>query len=497
MSDGGGDAGAFDIEGGGTRDVGDTCTEVTSENLGERLKSSCSGICLGLLLFFGAFPLLFWNEDRAVERYDALNEAETQTLSVSALDIDPNNEGQVVHFTANITNGGGTLFDDIFGVQTDGLVLLRNAEMYQWDEDVKTTTKTSTGGKKTTTKTYSYDKEWSSRVIDSSRFKKSGYNNPSSMEFTSAEWTANPIMIGARELPQDLVYKINWERSLDVSLDNITDESLRSRVQENDRDEFYIGSSPSSPQIGDQRVSFEEVPESVITIVGVQNGNSLTAFVSETGEGGDVLLFKQGNYSATAMYDAAEQENAVATWLIRFAGWAIMGLGLYLIFRPIEVFADIIPCVGSIVGCGLIFMAVTISAVLSSITIAIAWLVAHPEIGAIVLVVTLVVIGCCAFGVKKLTGKMKGGKGDDDSSSSSSSAGKADKLAPEAAIPTVAAVNEPTVYASALVSEAKPVPAVAYASAPPAAHSAPVQVYLTPDGGTTSGTAPSGPYVPN
>ena len=146
MSDGGGDAGAFDIEGGGTRDVGDTYTEVTSENLGERLKSSCSGICLGLLLFFGAFPLLFWNEDRAVERYDALNEAETQTLSVSALDIDPSNEGQVVHFTANITNGGGTLFDDIFGVQTDGLVLLRNAEMYQWDEDVKTTTKTSTGG---------------------------------------------------------------------------------------------------------------------------------------------------------------------------------------------------------------------------------------------------------------------------------------------------------------------------------------------------------------
>ena len=56
--DGGGDAGAFDIEGGGTRDVGDTFTEVTSENLGERLKSSCGGMCLGLLLFFGAFPLL-------------------------------------------------------------------------------------------------------------------------------------------------------------------------------------------------------------------------------------------------------------------------------------------------------------------------------------------------------------------------------------------------------------------------------------------------------
>ena len=117
------------------------------------------------------------------------------------------------------------------------------------------------------------------------------------------------------------------------------------------------------------------------------------------------MLFKEGNFTAAEMYDQAEAENAAATWILRFVGFAAMALGIYLIFRPIEVFADIIPCVGSIVGCGIVFMAVLIAAILSSITIAIAWLVAHPMIGGIVLAVTLSVIGCCAFGVKKLVKK--------------------------------------------------------------------------------------------
>ena len=97
MSDDGG-GGAFDIEGGGDR--GDF-TEVTHENLGSRLKSSCAGVCIGLLLFLGSFPLLFWNEDRAVERYDALNEAESQVVTVSGLNVNASNEGQLlVSFSA-------------------------------------------------------------------------------------------------------------------------------------------------------------------------------------------------------------------------------------------------------------------------------------------------------------------------------------------------------------------------------------------------------------
>lgn len=259
---------------------------------------------------------------------------------------------------------------------------------------------------------YSYDKQWKSGLVSSSSFKQSGYNNPTTMEFTDYDATASPIYIGSYELPAELRGRINWQKDLIVSANDVTDESIRSRIDEVPGGYLYFGDDYNNPRVGDQRVRFRYTPESVISIVGVQNGKTLGAFVSESGEGGDVLLFRQGAFSSTEMFDAAEAENAFLSWILRVVGWLLMSLGLYLVFRPIEVFADIIPCVGSIVGCGLIFMAVFISSFLSALTISLAWLTAHPEIGAIVLVSLLAVIGCCAFGAKALQKRM--GKDEDD-----------------------------------------------------------------------------------
>lgn len=169
MSDGdfGGD-GSGDFGGGGF-DGGEeghfTETEYTS--WGDRLKGSCAGICIGLILFFGSFPLIFWNEERAVERYDALQEGESQTVSVSGMSLDASNEGKLLHLTVPIVNAGDNIVDPIFGIETNGLMLRRKADMYQWRENVRTETKTTAGGKKKTTRTYSYSKEWSSYLISS------------------------------------------------------------------------------------------------------------------------------------------------------------------------------------------------------------------------------------------------------------------------------------------------------------------------------------------
>lgn len=516
MSDGGGEEDLEAVnneEGGGGDREGGTYTETEYESFGDRLQGACAGICIGIILFFASFPLLFWNETRAVERYDALNEAEAQVMSISGMDIDPANEGQLLHFTTNVTNGGGTLIDPIFGIQSEGLKLQRHAEMYQWVEKKRSKKVNKVGGGKTTRTTYTYEKEWVDYVVDSQYFKQGNHTNPSYMEFESETVIADPIMIGAYELPQELVGRVDRYSEMDVDIENITDESIRGRARKTP-DGFYFKTANSSStwQVGDQRVQFSETPELVFTVVGVQNGNTLAAFVSETGEGGDVLLFKEGNYSATAMFDEAEAENAFLTWILRFVGFILMTLGIYLVFRPIEVFADVIPCVGSIVGCGIIFMAVVIAAILSAITISVAWLVAHPEIGAIVLGSTLAVIGCCAFGVKQLR-KNNGGK-NDDGSSSPSSHGKIETTTMPVANatgppPTVYASAEPTtVYATGAPPTAyasAPTP-TSYASAPtPTAYaSAPPTVYAMPQGQVVTGGAPQptvystpGPYVPN
>ena len=170
-----------------------------------------------------------------MERYDALNEGESQVTSVNGLQLDPSNDGKLLHFTASITNGGGLVKDPIFGVQTSALKLHRNAEMYQWQEHVKSTSvKNKTDGSFKTTNTYSWKKGWYGSLINSNNFKPCNctekHVNPTSMEFKSDGWMAGDIKIGAFDLPDRLKGEINWASPLSVGVDNITDATLRERA---------------------------------------------------------------------------------------------------------------------------------------------------------------------------------------------------------------------------------------------------------------------------
>ena len=45
----------------------DTYTETETISYGSRISGSFKGMLPGILMFLGAFPLLFWNEGRAVK----------------------------------------------------------------------------------------------------------------------------------------------------------------------------------------------------------------------------------------------------------------------------------------------------------------------------------------------------------------------------------------------------------------------------------------------
>ena len=102
------------------------------------------------------------------------------------------------------------------------------------------------------------------------------------------------------------------------------------------------------------------------------------------------------------MYAQAEAENQAMTNIFRFLGFFIMAGGIYLILRPIEVFADVLPIVGDIIGCGLVYIACTVAGILTTITIAIAWLIHHPKIGIIVLLCVSAFVLGVAYCVKKV-----------------------------------------------------------------------------------------------
>ena len=81
----------------------------------------------------------------------------------------------------------------------------------------------------------------------------------------------------------------------------------------------------------------------------------------------------------------------------------MMFLGLFMVFRPIAVMADILPLFGTALSAGIGLFAFLGAAVLSVVTIAVAWLVVRPVLG----IALLVVAAAGIFGLIKVGGGRK------------------------------------------------------------------------------------------
>ena len=141
-------------------------TEISNQSWFGRIGSSIKGVIFGIILFILAFPLLFWNEGRAVKRYKALEEGAGAVISVTADKVDPANDGKLVHITAKAITKD-ILEDSEFGISANAVKLKRVAKMYQWKEIKKSERTKKVGGGTTTKTTYFYEKEWSNKLINS------------------------------------------------------------------------------------------------------------------------------------------------------------------------------------------------------------------------------------------------------------------------------------------------------------------------------------------
>ncbi len=124
-----------------------------------------------------------------------------------------------------------------------------------------------------------------------------------------------------------------------------------------------------------------------------QSGDSVKPFTTSNGR--SLFLSEAGLVGAPEMFDAAQSENTVITWLVRLGGLLGLYVGFSLTFSILGVIADVIPFVGSIVrfGTGLIAFALTL--VIGPTVIAIAWFAYRPLLslgliaGGVVLAVVL------------------------------------------------------------------------------------------------------------
>ncbi len=356
-------------------------TEVTRENWLSRIGGSIKGIFFGIILFIAAFPLLWWNEGRSVERYNSLKEGQSAVISISSETINPENNGKLVHIQG-LANTEDVLRDNVFNVFTTAIKLKRQVSMYQWKENVKTETEEKIGGTKETKKTYTYNKDWSHHEINSSHFKyPSEHSNPRMLYQDKTE-QAQRVMLGAFKLNTSQISRIN--NLTDLSLhDQQVPTLLANKPVIATGNGFYLGDNPSSPKIGDMQVSFQVVKPSDISLIAQQQGNSFTAYKTQAGSPIDLL--KLGIIDADSLFAEAQSENTLMTWGIRIGGTLLMWMGLGMIFKPLSVFASVLPFLGNLIGMGTRILAFLITLPCAMLTIAFAWIAYRPLLAGILI----------------------------------------------------------------------------------------------------------------
>lgn len=363
----------------------DSFTEVTSKSWFSRLGNAFKGILAGIILVVIAFPLLFWNEGRAVKRHKTLEEGGGAVISVPVDRVDSGNQGKLVHL-AGMATTDEILTDEVFGVSSQAVKLRRFAEMYQWQETSESQEKKKLGGGTETSTTYTYSKVWSAGLISSSQFRKpEGHENPAQMAYQSDEMVAGKVTIGAFTLSPSLIRMIGDYSPVALGSDYTLPDNLKNQARLASNS-IYIGDSPSSPQVGDIRITYKEVKPMNISLVANQINDTFEPYYAKAG--GTIELLVSGIQSADAMFQEAEKSNTILTWILRGAGFLVMLVGFQLIFGPLSVFADVLPILGSIVGAGTGFIAALIAGVLSCLTIGIAWIVYRPIIGIVMLAIS-------------------------------------------------------------------------------------------------------------
>lgn len=368
--------------------MSDSFSVTSSESWFSRLFGSIKSVLFGGVLFLFAFPILYWNEGRAVRTARSLTEGLGAVVSVPAENVDPSREGKLVHVSGAVKTAA-PVADDEFAVRSDGVKLLRNVEMYQWTEQESSETRKKVGGGTETVTTYTYQKEWKSGRVDSSSFKTAeGHENPQAPPFESKTFTADTVNVGAFTMSPEQVGKLT--DAVDLPVDEAAaaqlPEAVKGRMKVKDG-KFSMAQDPASPQVGDVRISFREVKPATVSLVAVQNASTFAPFQANAGD--VILLVEAGTHTAAEMFKTAQERNVIFTWILRGVGFFMMFLGIFLVFRPLSVLADVLPLLGSFLGAGIGLFAFLGAFALSTITIAVAWLAVRPVLGIALLVVAL------------------------------------------------------------------------------------------------------------
>jgi len=393
----------------------------------QRLGSSFRGVVTGLLLFVAGFPILFLNEGRAVDTAKRLKEGAGAVVDVSAENVDPANEGKLVHVSGK-ADTKDVLSDAAFGVSATALRLMRTVEIYQTVEHSETK-REKRGDKTVETTTYTYSNAWCAKPVDSSQFHdatKRAANPPAAMPFSDQDQIAANVTLGAFTLSEKHVKRMGEKKPFTFPVDFKPPATVPGAQYQNGIVYVPFNMAPAAapapaasastgvspllaaaqaattnvaaavanaaasaivggrsvavaPVPGDVRVTFKVVLPHDVTVVERQDGDRLSPWAASDGE--TLSFVRDGRVPAAKIFADAQSSNVKLTWLLRIVGFFVMFFGLKKVLGPISTLVDVIPIVNGIVDLGTSLVAGLVSFACALLTIGVAWLFYRPLIG--------------------------------------------------------------------------------------------------------------------
>ena len=359
---------------------------VTTTSYGSRLKKSLGGVGTGFLMLIIGTVLLFWNEKRTVYTTRMLKEAESVCVELDDIQsVNADFNGKMIHATGFATTED-VLTDDIFGVSENAIKLNRSVEYYPWVEHSKTETKDKIGGGQETITTYTYDRQWVSSPINSANFADPDYRsvNEIIVEVPDQRLVAANVSFGAYRFPEGLTNQMNKSVPVAVNLDpSFTDNYDASPVHVNNST-VYLGANPSSPAIGDVRVTFSKVLPGDVSILAKVNGDTFEKFTAKNGY--SMLTLSDGNVSSEEMFTSERKGNQAMGWLLRLVGFLLIYMGFRNIFDILVTLLKVLPFLANIASVGVGLVAFVLALVWSLIVIAVGWVFYRPVLGIALLI---------------------------------------------------------------------------------------------------------------
>ena len=346
------------------------------QGFGERLSNSFGAILMGLVLIPLSCWGLFWNEGRAIKTARALDEGLAVVRSIGTDRVDPALNGQLVHVAGETKSAGGVADADL-GVKAPGLKLARHVEMFQWTE-----TESGSGQDRK----FTYSREWKASAVESGRFRApSGHENPAFPAYRSREFGAADARIGVFPIGAAAVSQLSPMEEFPISNAGVQiAQRVAGRPTQVSGGGYYMGQNPGSPRVGDVRVTYKIVREGPASFVGRQDSAGLQIYRAKNGQ--QFMLAGLGVQSSDDLFQKAQDDNRILTWILRGVGLLVLFIGFSSLFAPVTLLANYIPILGSLVSGAVTLVAAAATAIVGPVVIAVAWFAYRPLLSLIVLV---------------------------------------------------------------------------------------------------------------